>query len=52
MPFTVGTTLGSSVRGMMVTVVQIMVYNVLSAGKSSPSEVESRIVVILDLMLI
>ena len=41
MPFTAGTTLGSSVRGMMVTVVQIMVHNVLSVIKSSPSEVES-----------
>lgn len=41
MPFTAETTLGSSVRGMMVTVVQIMVHNVLGVIKSSPSEVES-----------
>lgn len=41
MPFTAGTTLGSSLRGMMVTVVQIMVHSVLSVIRSSPNEVES-----------
>lgn len=38
MPFTAETTLGSSVRGMMVTVVQIMVHNVLGVIKSSDEE--------------
>ena len=41
MPFTADATLGSSLRGMMVTVVQIMVHNVLSVIRSSPNEVES-----------